>query len=144
MTERGVFSRLAHLVLWKYADDVPAEKLYRHHRIATRICMIGFGSAVLMTSSMTEFLVTPRGWLQTVSGTILAVSAGVTGVMLIPAIIAVAWGNEIEETLNARGLPLPDGGRLQEWGPRFAMKMCFWFVVMVFIGWLVQRPGVSR
>lgn len=139
-----MFSRLAHLVIWKYADDVPVEKLYRHHRIAARICMIGFGAGVLMASSGAEFLATPKGWLRTVSMTVLLVSTGVALLTFVPAIISVAWASEAEEELKARGLPLPKGAPVGEWMPFMVMKMCFWFAVMVFIGWLAQRPGVSH
>jgi hypothetical protein len=134
-----MLSRLAHVVLWKCADDVPVEKLYRHHRIAARICMIGFGAGVLMASSMAEFLATPKGWLQTVSMTVMIVSTAITGVMLVPAIIAIPWGNEIEKELKARGLPLPKGGPIQEWLPSMVMKMCFWFVVLMIIASLAHR-----
>lgn len=132
------------IVLWKYAADVPIEKLHRHHRLAARICMIGFGAGLLMASSMVEFLVSREGWLRTISMVVLLVSCAISMLMIVPAIIASAWGNEIEKEIEARGLPLPDGGRMREWLPRTAMKTFYWFIILMILGWMAQRYGTPH
>jgi len=133
-----MFSRWCRIVLWKYADDVPVARLHRHHRIAARICIVGFGAGALMASSMVEFLVSREGWLRTLSMVILLASGFVSALMMLPAIIAAAWGSEIEAELEARGLPLPDGGHMRAWLPRTAMKVFYWFLVLMFLGWLAR------
>jgi hypothetical protein len=63
-----MLSRWSIIVLWKYADDVPIEKLHRHHRIARRICMIGFGTVPVMVASMVEWRLSPQGAAQHLDG----------------------------------------------------------------------------
>ncbi len=125
--------------LWKYADEVPVETLYRHYRIATRICMLGFGAGALMATSLVEFTVSREGWLRTISMIVL-VATGIASVLgMLPAIIAWAWAGEVEKELTARGLPLPDGGRLQKWLPRTVMKTFYWFIFLLVAVQVIAR-----
>jgi hypothetical protein len=133
-----MLSRLGRITIWKYADDVPIERLHRHHRLASRICMVGFGSGALMTSSMAEFLASGEGWGRTISMVVLFTSGTICLLMIVPSIIAWAWGEEVEKEFTARGLPLPDGGRMRKRLPRTAMKMFYWFIGMAIIAYFAQ------
>ncbi|MBN1492346.1 MAG: hypothetical protein JXA69_20710, partial [Phycisphaerae bacterium] len=100
-----MFSRLSRTVLWKYADDAPITTLRRHHRLAARICMLGFGAGAVMVSSAVDLLISPEGWRRTVTLVMLGSTTVISLLMTVPAIIAYAWANEVEKEITARGLP---------------------------------------
>lgn len=135
-----MLSRLSRIVICKYADDVPIERLQRHHRIAFRICLIGFGSGALMVSTLAGYMGGGReGWLRTISTALLLGSTAVFTVIIVPAVFAVAWAAEIEKELANRGWPLPDRERVEVWIPLTAMKTVYWFLVLLLIVWFAQR-----
>jgi hypothetical protein len=125
-----MFLRLSHVVLWKYADDVSVGTLYRHHRIAETIAYTWMTSSVLMASTMVDFLVS-KGWWRQVAFVVLLIAGGVALAISIPGLLSVVWANEIEETLKARGCRIPGDRRVVERMPGMAMRMCFWFGVLV-------------
>jgi hypothetical protein len=128
-------------VLWKYADDVPLETLHHHHRIVSRITRIGIGAAVLMASSSVEFLISQDGWFRTISFALPMAYTTACAITFIPAFFAVFWAGEVEGTCKARGSPLPKQSEVGPWVGSAAMKMCFWYVVLVLIGLLISSSG---
>lgn len=126
-----MFSRLRRIFLWKYADDVPIEKLHRHYRIATWIIRLECGTAVLMMPSLAEFIFSRDGVLRDVTMIILLASCALGMLLLFPSIFVVAWANEIENTLKEHGFPLAEEEKITLRGGIYAMKMCFWVIVII-------------
>ncbi len=127
-----MFSRLSRIVLWKYADDVPIDKLHRYYRIATWIIRIGCGAAVLMVSSLAEFIFSRDGVLRDITMIILLASCTLCMFLLFPSVLTVAWANEIENTLKERGFPLiEEKKKITLRVGISAMKVCFWFIVII-------------
>jgi hypothetical protein len=127
------------VVLWKYADDVSADRLYAHHHLAFRTICTWIGLSVLMCSSMAEFMLSRDGRHGTLPLIILLASGSGAMLLSVPGIICCAWCEEIEHTLRARGLPIPGGRPVGERVASGAMKMCFWFAVIVLIASWAQR-----
>jgi hypothetical protein len=126
-----MFPRPDRIVLWKYADDTPVEKLLRHYRIARAIAYVWITSSVMMVSANVEFLFSSKGMARDVKMAIALVATAVGLLSAIPGILSVAWAAEIEAPLSQRGYPPPARRPI---GPQvgiMAMKMCFWFAVLI-------------
>ncbi|MHC4444960.1 MAG: hypothetical protein ACYTF1_04935 [Planctomycetota bacterium] len=125
-----MFSRLGKIVLWKYADDTPIERLYRHHRIARTIVYIWIASGILMVTMTVDFMFS-KGWWQQIAMVIIIVAGCIALLSSIPGIICIFWASEIEETLKSRGYSIPTKKPIGELIGSYAMKMCYWFIVFV-------------
>lgn len=134
-----MLSRLAKITLWKYPDDVTYETLARHYRWAGRICMVGWGSMALMTSSIAEVLISPEGWLQKMAVVILIASGTVAGLMILPTILAEVWVREIEKEMQQRGWSFPEGKRMAERVGRSMRRIMYFFIVAVLIASVAKR-----
>lgn len=132
--------QLGQAELWTYPDDVPCDRLYKHHRIARTIAPIWMLAGALMAATGAEFLLTGgKGWLGTVSLVVMIASCATALIMCIPGVLAGAWAGEVERTLERRGLPLPPGREnLKKHVQRSVLRMMYWFAVMVIGAALVQ------
>ena len=95
--------KLSQIVIWKYADDVPIDKLNRHHRIARRIVYVWVVSSILMASSIVEILLTRGTWAMI----LCLCAAGVAMLSSIPGILSIAWAGEIEKNTGRPRLSNP-------------------------------------
>jgi hypothetical protein len=135
--------RIHQLVVWKYPDDVPVEKLYRDYRIAAGLQYVAAGAGALMASTGAEFLVSSPGWMRTVSMVIMLCACFVGLLTAIPAVVAILWSSDIEKILATRDLPLPDGGRTRDRLPWLVFKMVFWFATTVLIAHMIASHRTS-
>lgn len=119
------------IVLWKYADDTPIERLQRHYRIAKGLVYVWVTSSVIMVSSMVDFLFSSEGIRRDTAMVILLVSGGIASLSMFPALPCVFWAQEIEQTLLRRGYPLPAPKPIGQQVGVAAMKMCFWFFALM-------------
>lgn len=62
---------------------------------------------------------------------ILLASCALCMFLLFPSVLTVAWANEIENTLKKRGFPLIDEKKITLRVGISAMKVCFWFIVII-------------
>jgi len=125
-----MFRWMSGVVLWKYADDTPVEKLYRHHHFAWRVLQAWLTSGVLAFSLLAEFFLSV-GWKRDILFVVACIVWSVNVILCLPAIAAFVWAGEIEAVLKVRGLPSPKPPLAGIEVGKVAMKMCFWAVVLV-------------
>lgn len=130
-----MWKRLANLTIWAYPEETTVETLQRHRTIALRVVYIeGFFCMLMMTTLTESMLTQQRG---TVSLAIIVISALISLALGLPALLCIAWADEVEKTLARKGAPVEKPFGIQiAW---FAMKMCFWAIVLVLGLHLMKR-----
>lgn len=132
-TEGLMLAKLRNIVLWQYPESTSVDALVRHRRWAIRIVYGWTGAAVLMMSSMAEFLLSKPGWLATLSMIVVLASCGVALLLSVPAVLALVWAKDIDRALEARHHEVSTAEPLTRRVGVAAMKMCFWAIVVVVI-----------
>jgi len=124
------------IVLWQYSEDTPVEKLLRHHRSARWIVKLWAFSSVGIASTMAmgvllDFL--------TVEIIVMFIFGGVALLLIIPALFAYPIMDEIEQTLEKQGNPLPDNLAMANKPPMWVARMWFWFTLAILAPWLIHK-----
>ena len=133
-------SRLGRVEIRLYSERTPAEKLYRHHRLARTFGWLWLASGGVMMSTLVEFMFSKPGLMRTVSLIILLTSTAVFLVAALPGIVSYLWIQDVEHTLTQRGLQVPGEGKaLEKKVPGYTMKMVFWFAVLLVCGSLARH-----
>ncbi len=136
--------RIGQIELGNYPPTTAPETLYRHHRIARTFGWLWVASGALMASGMVELMLGHEGWLRTVSLVVVIGSMLVCLVSALPGIASGLWIKSIDQALLARGLPIPGQEKeLEKAIPRYAMKMVYWFAILVLSASLIHA-GILR
>jgi hypothetical protein len=134
-----MFAKLRSKVLWQYPETTSVETLLRHRRWALRIVYTCAGSGVLAFSSMAHLLLSRDGILLTATIIITCASAAVCLLLFVPAAMAVPWAKDIENALRARGHQLSTVTPIERRISMVALKMCFWFVVLLVLANVLSK-----
>ena len=124
------------LVLWKYSDATPVDKLHRHHRRARRIVKAFALSSVGMASSLATGLLSDFSQVDIV---ILFAFCLVWFVLVLPMLFSYPIMDEIERILERTGQPLPPELQMAHKPPTWVFGMWFWMLVAIGVPWLINK-----
>lgn len=117
------------MIIWQYKPGTPVAVLLRNHRIARWTVDTCFFCATAGVSAGAQGLM--FGFSPVVMA--ISVAGSVAGALLfVPAVLMLPWMDDTEKELVKRGVAIPGGVPLnRRWG-RSALKLVFWFAVLVF------------
>lgn len=120
-------------VLWSYPPTVPTERLVRHYHICSRLIRLWLWSLVAMLAGLCQVLL----FESRIEMVIMLVATAACLVVSIPAVCSLLWKDEIEKTLERRGVGLPAVQALERYSIRSMAKVFFWLAALALvITWL--------
>ncbi len=124
------------IVLFRYRDETPDERILRHHRIARWIIYpCGFFS-LAMFSSIAQGLVFE---FDTITMGIMVVSLCGVALLIVPALFCIPWIRDAEAVLVKRSIPIPGGVEIEKRIARTTGKLILWAIGIVMAPVLVRK-----
>ncbi|HNQ22905.1 MAG TPA: hypothetical protein PKK06_07410 [Phycisphaerae bacterium] len=128
-----MLARLRKVVIWQYPETTSVETLLRHQRRAARLIYTEVGACMLMFSSFVDVpFVSGEVWRWVIIIVLLG-SGGLALLLMVPALCAHVWIEDIDRALRARGYETLVAKELDRKVGIAAMKMFFGFWALLFI-----------
>jgi phosphatidylglycerophosphate synthase len=138
--------RLAHLPIWRYADETSPEILCRQGRRAELLAGLSLSAVVLTCSALLEMLLSEPGWWSTLWIWISIAAAALALLMFLPGVLSHFWLREVARDCRARGISGgPDEPAADLRIRLTAMKVCAYSVALLVVvngmgRWTALRP----
>lgn len=117
-------------VLWRYSEALPTDRLLWHHRICMRLLKLWCWSCVAMFAETAKILAMGgRTW----EWVLAAVPTGLGLVLTVPALFGLVWLQDIDRSLQQRGVNLPSAEDMEWRIAKTTCKMMLWFAIIVLV-----------